>query len=72
MTDTTARDKGTAVVTGGAQGIGRSTTARLMADGYDVLALDVNGDQLVEVQLNPPQPGVRLPQVPTPTSAPHP
>ena len=42
-------DKGTAVVTGGAQGIGRAATARLMADGYDVLALDVNGDQLAEV-----------------------
>jgi hypothetical protein len=37
-----------------------------------VVILARDGDQLVEVQLNPPQPGVRLPQVPTPTSAPHP
>lgn len=38
--------KGTAVVTGAAQGIGRAVAERLQADGYEVLALDVNADAL--------------------------
>lgn len=38
--------KGTAVVTGAAQGIGRAVTERLTSDGYDVLALDVNAEAL--------------------------
>lgn len=39
----------TAVVTGAGQGIGRAITQRLMADGYDVLALDVSGEALKAV-----------------------
>lgn len=42
-------DLGTAVVTGAGQGIGRAIAARLVEDGFDVLALDVNADQLGEV-----------------------
>lgn len=38
--------RGTAVVTGAAQGIGRAVSERLTADGYEVLALDVNADAL--------------------------
>lgn len=38
--------KGTAVVTGAAQGIGRAVTERLTSDGYNVLALDVNAEAL--------------------------
>ena len=39
-------DKGTAVVTGGAQGIGRAVVRRLVDDGYDVLAVDINAESL--------------------------
>lgn len=38
--------KPTAVVTGAAQGIGRAVVERLLADGFDVLALDVQADAL--------------------------
>ena len=41
--------RGTAVITGAGQGIGRSVAERLLADGYDVLALDVNAEQLEQV-----------------------
>jgi NAD(P)-dependent dehydrogenase (short-subunit alcohol dehydrogenase family) len=34
----------TAVVTGAGQGLGRATAVRLAADGFDVVALDRNGD----------------------------
>jgi 3-oxoacyl-[acyl-carrier protein] reductase len=37
---------GMAVVTGAGQGIGRAVAARLLADGYEVLAVDVNADQI--------------------------
>jgi 3-oxoacyl-[acyl-carrier protein] reductase len=39
----------TAVVTGAGQGIGRAVAERLVADGFDVLALDVNADQLARI-----------------------
>mgnify|MGYP003352205917 CR=1 FL=1 len=38
--------RGTAVVTGAAQGIGRAVAYRLQSDGYEVLALDVSVDGL--------------------------
>jgi len=41
--------RGTAVVTGAGQGIGRAIAHRLMSDGFDVLALDVNAEQIAEV-----------------------
>lgn len=37
-----------AIVTGGASGIGRATAIRLAAEGANVLAIDVNGDGLAE------------------------
>ena len=37
-----------AIVTGGGSGIGRATTLRLINDGADVLAVDLNGDGLAE------------------------
>jgi 3-oxoacyl-[acyl-carrier protein] reductase len=40
---------GTAVVTGAGQGIGRAVVERLLSDGFEVLALDVNADQLAKV-----------------------
>jgi 3-oxoacyl-[acyl-carrier protein] reductase len=40
--------RGTAVVTGAGQGIGRSVAERLLADGYEVLAVDVNADQITQ------------------------
>ena len=39
-------DRGTAVVTGAGQGIGKAIAVRLIADGYDVLAVDVNAEQV--------------------------
>lgn len=41
--------KGTAVITGAGQGIGRAIAVRLIADGYDVLAIDVNAEALAAV-----------------------
>jgi len=36
----------TAIVTGAASGIGLATSARLLADGYDVWCVDLDGDRL--------------------------
>ena len=44
-------DRGTAVVTGAGQGIGKAIAARLVSDGYDVLAVDVNAEQVTEAAL---------------------
>lgn len=41
-----AQARGTAVVTGAGQGIGRAVAQRLVEDGFDVLGIDVNADQL--------------------------
>ena len=43
-------NKGTAVVTGAGQGIGRAIVERLVTDGYDVLALDVAEGPLNDVR----------------------
>ena len=43
-------NKGTAVVTGAGQGIGRAIAERLVTDGYDVLALDVSQGALDDVR----------------------
>ena len=39
-------ERGTAVVTGAGQGLGRAIAQRLQRDGYEILALDVNGEKL--------------------------
>lgn len=41
-----SRGRGTAVVTGAGQGIGRAVAHRLSADGFEVLGIDVNAGQL--------------------------
>lgn len=48
--------KGTAVVTGAGQGIGRAIAERLAQDGFDVLAIDVLADHLDALA---EQPGIR-------------
>ncbi len=40
----------TAIVTGGASGIGRATSIRLAAEGAQVISVDVNGDGLAETE----------------------
>ena len=42
-------ERGTAVVTGAGQGIGRAIAVRLATEGFDVLGLDVNADQLASL-----------------------
>lgn len=52
MTSTQSNSKGVAVVTGSAQGIGRSIAIRLAVDGYDVVINDLesNKENLEEVK----------------------
>ncbi|KAG1894706.1 uncharacterized protein F5891DRAFT_1061903 [Suillus fuscotomentosus] len=52
MTSTQSNSKGVAVVTGSAQGIGRSIAIRLAGDGYDVVINDLesNKENLEEVK----------------------
>jgi len=52
MTSTQSNSKGVAVVTGSAQGIGRSIAVRLAGDGYDVVINDLesNKENLEEVK----------------------
>jgi NAD(P)-dependent dehydrogenase (short-subunit alcohol dehydrogenase family) len=42
--DTASRGAPTALVTGGASGIGRATVTRLLADGWSVVATDLNAE----------------------------
>ncbi|MBM3601807.1 MAG: SDR family NAD(P)-dependent oxidoreductase [Alphaproteobacteria bacterium] len=51
------RERGTAVVTGAARGIGRATVERLVALGFQCLAIDLDADALQDL--------VNLPTVPT-------
>lgn len=41
-------ERGTAVVTGAGQGLGRAIAKRLASDGYEVLCVDINADQAAE------------------------
>ncbi|KAG2057928.1 NAD(P)-binding protein [Suillus hirtellus] len=52
MTSTQSNSKGVAVVTGSAQGIGRSIAIRLAGDGYDIVINDLesNKENLEEVK----------------------
>jgi NAD(P)-dependent dehydrogenase (short-subunit alcohol dehydrogenase family) len=52
MTSTQSNSKGVAVITGSAQGIGRSIAIRLARDGYDVVINDLerNKENLDEVK----------------------
>ena len=49
-----------AIVTGGARGIGHSITTRLLADGYAVGVVDVNGKALASLAPEIEQHGGRL------------
>ncbi|MBI1350373.1 MAG: SDR family oxidoreductase [Actinomycetales bacterium] len=42
-------ERGSAVVTGAGQGLGRAIATRLAADGFDIVALDVNAEPLASV-----------------------
>jgi NAD(P)-dependent dehydrogenase (short-subunit alcohol dehydrogenase family) len=49
VTPATTEDRGAALVTGAGHGIGRACAERLAGDGYEVVAVDVDGERLAEL-----------------------
>jgi NAD(P)-dependent dehydrogenase (short-subunit alcohol dehydrogenase family) len=54
VTPATTKDRGAALVTGAGHGIGRACAERLAADGYEVVAVDVDGERLAALPASVP------------------